>query len=80
MRLVAPVFGTAPTIRTRDTCRLSLNCGGGAKTGSDASPLCPAHSNSGGGGGRLNSSLGSISIGGGSWARETACLESNPEI
>lgn len=77
--MFAVPFGTAPTILTLVTWRLSLNCGGGAKTASVVSLLLPQPSNSGGGG-RQNSSFSSFSfsIGGGSWASETAWRDSRP--
>lgn len=66
----AHCLGTALTILTRVTRRLSENCGGGART-SATSPLAAllAATNSGGGG--TTSSMSS-SNGGGSWARDTA--------
>ena len=74
------VFGTAPTMRTRVTSRLSENCGGGANTSSGPPlPLLKPPRNSGGGGTTNSPSASpSPSSGGGSCAKDTAFLVKGP--
>lgn len=68
-------LGTVPTILTLATWRLSLNCGGGARTAASGPWSWPLTNS--GGGGRQNSSFSSFSDsrGGGSCASETACRD-----